>query len=87
LAGSIEPSKMGFYMGTFNFFIVIPQIVAASGGLNFLVSHLFKEELIFSLLLAGGSMILAGLCALSVNENNGIPTIFSTKKLSLKPQV
>ena len=30
LTGSLPPSKMGYYMGVFNFFIVIPQIVAAA---------------------------------------------------------
>jgi maltose/moltooligosaccharide transporter len=31
LAGSIPPSKTGVYMGIFNFFIVIPEIVASLG--------------------------------------------------------
>ena len=26
----LPPSKMGYYMGVFNFFIAIPQIVAAA---------------------------------------------------------
>ena len=30
LAGSVPSRKMGVYMGIFNFFIVIPQLVAAS---------------------------------------------------------
>jgi maltose/moltooligosaccharide transporter len=68
LANSIPSAKMGFYMGTFNFFIVIPQIVAASGGLNLLTSWLFKDESIYSLLLAGASMMAAALCALVVSE-------------------
>lgn len=68
LAGCIPPLKMGFYMGTFNFFIVIPQIVAASGGLNYLVTALFGVEYIHSLLLAGGSMMLAAFCALIIRE-------------------
>lgn len=68
LANSLPPLKMGFYMGTFNFFIVIPQVIAASGGLNFLVIHLFKEDSIYALLLAGGSMMIAALCALFISE-------------------
>jgi maltose/moltooligosaccharide transporter len=39
LTGSLPPSKMGYYMGVFNFFIVIPQIVAAS-ILGFMVGAL-----------------------------------------------
>ena len=40
LTGSLPPSKMGYYMGVFNFFIVIPQIVAAA-LLGFLVGRFF----------------------------------------------
>ena len=31
LANAIPAAKMGFYMGVFNFFIVIPQILASLG--------------------------------------------------------
>ena len=41
LSGSVESNKMGTYMGIFNMFIVIPQIVAALGGVNFLYKILF----------------------------------------------
>ena len=40
LTGSLPPSKMGYYMGVFNFFIVIPQIVAAA-ILGFFVGRFF----------------------------------------------
>ncbi|NVK48185.1 MAG: MFS transporter, partial [Cyclobacteriaceae bacterium] len=36
LSSSVNPKKMGVYMGIFNMFIVIPQIVASLGGVNFL---------------------------------------------------
>jgi len=58
LTGSLPPSKMGYYMGVFNFFIVIPQIVAAAilGGV---IGWLFDGEAIWALLIGGGSMVLA----------------------------
>ena len=31
LSNAIPPEKMGFYMGVFNFFIVLPQILASAG--------------------------------------------------------
>jgi maltose/moltooligosaccharide transporter len=67
LTGSLPQNKMGVYMGIFNFFIVIPQILAAS-ILGALVRHLFKGEAIFALVLGGISMVLAGLITLRVED-------------------
>ncbi|OYQ32219.1 MFS transporter [Flavobacterium cyanobacteriorum] len=67
LSGSLPASKMGYYMGVFNFFIVIPQLVAAS-ILGFLVSYFFNNEPVYALLIGGGSMVLAGLMSLTVND-------------------
>ncbi|HMP84069.1 MAG TPA: MFS transporter [Verrucomicrobiota bacterium] len=61
LANAIPASKMGFYMGVFNFFIVIPQIIA-SLGLGLLLKHLLGDNPMNAVLLGGGSMVLAGLC-------------------------
>ncbi|HEV7349526.1 MFS transporter [Telluribacter sp.] len=71
LAGSLPADKMGYYMGVFNFFIVIPQIVAAA-LLGFLVKVLFDGEPIYALMLGGVSMILAGLLCLRVNDRDDI---------------
>jgi maltose/moltooligosaccharide transporter len=68
LSGSLPSSKMGYYMGVFNFFIVIPQLVAAS-ILGFLVSKFFDNQPIYALLIGGVSMILAGVISLTVNDN------------------
>lgn len=58
LAGSLPAKKMGLYMGIFNFFIVIPQIIAAS-LLGFATRSWFDGEAIFSLMLGGAAMIIA----------------------------
>ncbi len=63
LTGSLPHNKMGIYMGIFNFFIVIPQILAAS-ILGSMVKHLFSGNTMFALVTGGISMIIA---ALSVN--------------------
>ncbi|MCJ7757257.1 MAG: MFS transporter [Gillisia sp.] len=65
LSGSLPSAKMGYYMGVFNFFIVIPQIVAAT-ILGFLVKELFNSEPVYALIIGGFSMILAGLLTLRV---------------------
>ena len=67
LSGSLPASKMGYFMGVFNFFIVIPQLVAAS-ILGFLVSKFFNNEPIYALLVGGVSMIIAGLISLTVDD-------------------
>ncbi|MGB5528880.1 MAG: MFS transporter [Ignavibacteriaceae bacterium] len=67
LAGSLPPEKMGVYMGIFNFFIVIPQITAAS-ILGFFVRDLFSGEAIYALVLGGASMIMAGIMVMFVED-------------------
>jgi maltose/moltooligosaccharide transporter len=67
LAGALPPDKMGFYMGVFNFFIVIPQIVAAA-ILGFFVNRVFHNQSIYALVVGGSSMIIAGLMNFIVRE-------------------
>jgi maltose/moltooligosaccharide transporter len=69
LSSSLPASKMGYYMGVFNFFVVIPQIVAAS-ILGFLVKHLFDGQSIYAFLIGGISMIAAGLLTLTVEDRD-----------------
>ncbi len=67
LTGSLPQHKMGTYMGIFNFFIVIPQILAAS-LLGFFVKNIAGGEAVYAMILGGVSMILAGLLTLFVND-------------------
>ncbi len=71
LAGALPAGKMGYYMGVFNFFIVIPQMVAAT-ILGFMVSKFFNSEPIYALIVGGCSMILAGLLTLKVSDKASI---------------
>jgi maltose/moltooligosaccharide transporter len=65
LTPSVPSRKMGVYMGIFNFFIVIPQLVIAS-VLGVLFKTLFGGQAIYALALGGVSLVIAGLCALRV---------------------
>ena len=65
LAGSVPSRKMGVYMGIFNFFIVIPQLVAAS-VLGTVLKHLLDGQPVYVLVVGGASFLLAGLLALRV---------------------
>jgi maltose/moltooligosaccharide transporter len=67
LANILPPNKMGFYMGVFNFFIVIPQIVAAA-ILGLTVKYVFNNESIFAIVVGGVSMIIAGLLCLQIQS-------------------
>jgi maltose/moltooligosaccharide transporter len=67
LSGSLPSRKMGVYMGIFNFFIVIPQLVAVS-VLGVLLRHVFANEPVYILLLGATSFVIAGLCVLRVGE-------------------
>ncbi|MEP6616276.1 MAG: MFS transporter [Ginsengibacter sp.] len=69
LAGALPPNKMGFYMGVFNFFIVIPQILAAA-ILGFFVKTVFHEQGIYALVIGGISMIIAGILNFIVKDRD-----------------
>ncbi len=71
LTGSLPPSKLGYYMGVFNYFIVIPQIVAAA-VLGFFVGRLFGGQAIYALLVGGLSLILAAALTLRVEDRDEV---------------
>ncbi len=65
LSDSLPAAKMGVYMGIFNFFIVIPQLVAAS-ALGFALRAWLGGVPMHVLVLGGCSLFVAGLCVLRV---------------------
>ncbi|MNK16805.1 melibiose:sodium symporter [compost metagenome] len=67
LAGSIAPRKMGVYMGIFNFFIVIPQIVNALIG-SPIVKYVYGGNAIYAILSSGVSFIIAALLVSKVKD-------------------
>ena len=58
LSSSVDPEKMGISMGIFNIFIVIPQIVAALGGINWAYKTFLGESIINTMILAGVSLLI-----------------------------
>jgi maltose/moltooligosaccharide transporter len=62
LAGALPPARMGVYMGIFNFFIVLPEILAA---LTFgpLVKNFLGGNLVYAVMAGGVCMLLAALLA------------------------
>jgi maltose/moltooligosaccharide transporter len=69
LTSALPANKMGIYMGIFNFFIVLPQILAAT-ILGSLTKHLFSGNAIYTIVFGGCSMIIAGLLTLLVEDKD-----------------
>ncbi|RGP41238.1 General alpha-glucoside permease [Altererythrobacter insulae] len=67
LAGSVPAKKMGIYMGIFNIFIVVPQLIAAT-LLGFLVTALFEGAAIYAMAIGAVSFLLASIATLFVTD-------------------
>jgi maltose/moltooligosaccharide transporter len=67
LTGALPSEKMGYYMGVFNFFIVIPQIVAAA-LLGFFISNFFDNQAVYAMLIGGLSFVAAAVMTLLVED-------------------
>jgi maltose/moltooligosaccharide transporter len=68
LSGAVPGRKMGVYMGIFNIFIVVPQLLAATILGLILKSSMFDGEAIWALVLGGVSFFIAAGCSLKVTE-------------------
>jgi maltose/moltooligosaccharide transporter len=71
LANAIPGNKMGFYMGIFNFFIVLPQI-AASLGLGLVMSVFLAGNSMNAVLLGGVSLLIAAFCVRFVDDDEAL---------------
>ena len=71
LSDALPAHKMGVYMGIFNFFIVIPQLVAAS-ALGFALRAWLGGQPMHVLVLGGCSLLLAGVCVLRVPSRSEV---------------
>ncbi|MGN6222518.1 MFS transporter [Pseudoxanthomonas sp.] len=80
LSSHVPADRMGIYMGIFNMFIVIPQIVAAT-LLGPALRGFFGNQPIFALVISGASLLLAALSLLRVQEHGASaePAPFSSQ--------
>lgn len=69
LAGSLPGNKAGIYMGIFNLFITIPQILAAT-ILGVMVQKLFAGQAIMALVCGGVAFIIAAFATLIVEDKH-----------------
>ena len=70
LASSLPQRKLGIYMGLFNIFIVVPQLLVAT-VMGTIVRHVFPTEPIWTMAFAAAVMLLAALSMLRVREGEG----------------
>jgi maltose/moltooligosaccharide transporter len=68
LGGVLPAGKIGIYMGIFNFFIVLPEIMA-SLGFKWLMNHVLNNDMLLAVQVGGFLMILAALiCFIFIKE-------------------
>jgi len=68
LSGSLPKDKVGIYMGIFNFFIVLPEIIA-SLGFGWLMKNVLNNDRLAAVKVGGGLMILAAIiCFIFIKE-------------------
>lgn len=68
LSAAVPDRKMGVYMGVFNIFIVVPQLLAAT-VLGLILKTLFDGQAIWALVLGAVAFVLAAISALLVREH------------------
>lgn len=71
LAGSIPAHKMGIYMGIFNFFITIPQIVSGLANRP-IVRYIYGDNAIFAIVMAGIFFLIAAAAVNFVDDKDDI---------------
>lgn len=69
LAGAIPSTKIGVYMGIFNFFITFPQIVNGLGG-GLAIRYFYNGKAIYSIVMAGVFLLLAALSVRFVHDKD-----------------
>ena len=72
LAGSLPPQKTGIYMGIFNFFIVIPEILA-SLGLGWVMAHVLNNNRLAAVITGGVFLVLAAILMQRVQDVARLP--------------
>ncbi len=65
LASSLPQAKLGIFMGLFNVFVVVPQLLVAT-VMGTIMKAFFPDQPIWTMAFAAGALILAALAMLRV---------------------
>jgi maltose/moltooligosaccharide transporter len=71
LSSSIPAGKLGIYMGIFNFFITLPQIINGFFG-GLIVRYIYNGQPIYAIVLAGIFLICAAIAVIFVYDAGAI---------------
>lgn len=71
LSTAIPAKKMGVYMGIFNFFITLPQLVIGFVG-GPLIKSIFHNQVIYAVVLAGIFMLCGALSVMFIREKRPV---------------
>ncbi|MEO6613134.1 MAG: MFS transporter [Chitinophagaceae bacterium] len=85
LSGSLPKDKVGVYMGIFNFFIVLPEIIA-SLGFGWLMKNVLGNDRMAALKIGGGLMIIAALICFFFIKDKKDDNETATIKLEIEEQ-
>jgi maltose/moltooligosaccharide transporter len=85
LAGALPARKGGIYMGIFNMFIVLPEIIV-SLGLGWIMAHLLDNNRLLAVVLGGVCFLIAVPLTLRVKEAMPQPTITATLQPALESE-
>jgi maltose/moltooligosaccharide transporter len=66
LASSLPQAKLGIYMGLFNVFVVLPQLLVAT-VLGSVMKHFFPQAPIWTMAFAAGTLLVAACAALRIS--------------------
>jgi len=69
IANDIPPKQMGVFMGLFNMFIVIPEIIAAL-GFGWVMREILDKNILHAVMLGGGMLIIAAILMLRVKDES-----------------
>jgi maltose/moltooligosaccharide transporter len=79
LSGSLPKDKVGIYMGIFNFFIVLPEIIA-SLGFGWFMKNVLNNDRMSALTIGGILMVVAALiCMIFIKEKSPVDETEATK--------
>jgi maltose/moltooligosaccharide transporter len=67
LSDCLPADKIGVYMGIFNFFIVLPEIIAAL-SFGWVMENVLHENRMMAISIGGCLLIVAGLLTMRIQE-------------------
>jgi maltose/moltooligosaccharide transporter len=69
LSGCLPENKIGIYMGIFNFFIVLPEIIA-SLFFGWIMANFLDNDRLLAVMIGGGLMFIAALLCVRISEDD-----------------